>query len=274
MDNSTIQYICHKLRVDDQSKVEIETKKRLTSTSATSLKKYLDKKDQVKHIKSTTFIDQFLDTPEFDLFYSGASLRIRYKGYGSNVYLQYKGHGFLHKGILFRSEFSSGSIKELVIEESHHDIIHFVGIDLKHIMKNYLPKEMSSVMIDHIGPSIINRIKTAPIICFYHKEKYIIKFGNVSLEPSLDHISAFHINKDTFHSLSNFWEYENEIKSKDKDLKNKILNINKILKFDSTLSKKFLMQTEVMDKYHRVLSCFMHIKPDCLATFTDPLESL
>lgn len=257
MKDSMISYICHKLRVEDQSKIEIESKKKLTSESVEDLKKYLSKKKGVKHIRTSVFIDQFLDTPSFDVFHAGASLRLRYKGDGTIVYLQYKGYGFSYKNILFRSEFSSGKIKGLVKEESHHDIVHFTETDFMSIIEKHVSKDMRETMTRHLGLSIIKRIKTSPVICFYRREKYLVQMGKVAMEPSLDHLNAFHINNGSFHSLSNFWEYENEIKSKNKDLKSKLSKLDALLEFDENLAKKVDLYPEVMDKYHRILSCFI-----------------
>lgn len=257
MNDFVVSFICHKLRVSDPAKIEIEAKKKLSPDAAQSLKKYLSGKKGVKHIKSAVFMDQFIDTPELDIFHSGASLRIRYKGDGSNVYLQYKGHGFSHKGLLFRSEFSSGKIKSLVKEESHHDIIHFPESKFRDILTKFIPRDMRDVISKHFSSSVIARIKIAPVISLYRKEKYLVQLGKCALEPSLDHISAFHINRDSFHSVSNFWEYENEVKSEDNDLASKMAKVDELLQFDSELSKKFKLQPEAMDKYHRILSCFV-----------------
>ncbi|MCM2266243.1 MAG: CYTH domain-containing protein [Elusimicrobiales bacterium] len=274
MKDFLVSYICHKLRVSDPAKIEIEAKKKLSPESAEELQKYLNKKRGVKHIKTASFMDQFVDTPDFDIFHSGASLRIRYKGDGSNVYVQYKGHGFSHKGILFRSEFSSGKVKGLVREESHHDIIHFAGTGLKDVLDKYVPKEMRSVITDHLGPTVIKRVTTAPVICFYRKDKYLVDMGKVALEPSLDHISAFHINRGSFHSLSNFWEYENEIKSEENDLAAKVSKLDTMMDFDAELAEKFSLHAEPMDKYHRVMSCFMKAPASAVARFSEPLAEL
>lgn len=273
MKDFLVSYICHKLRVTDPSKIEIEAKKKLSPGAAVKLKEHFGHKKGVSHIKTAAFMDQFVDTPDFDIFHSGASLRIRYKGDGSNVYVQYKGHGFSHKGILFRSEFSSGRVKGLVKEESHHDVIHFAGTGLKEVLDRYVPKEMRAVINSHLGPSVIKRVRVAPVICFYRKDKYLVEMGKVALEPSLDHISAFHINNGSFHSLSNFWEYENEIKSEENDLAAKVSRLDTMVDFDAELSRKFDLHPEAMDKYHRVLSCFMKDRrPD--SSFTEPVPVL
>lgn len=261
MSDFMVSFICHKLRVTDPAKIEIEAKKKMSPDTALQLKRYFSKKKGVKHIKSAVFMDQFIDTPDYDIFHSGASLRIRYKGDGSNVYLQYKGHGFSHKGLLFRSEFSSGKLKNLVKEESHHDIIHFHESKFRDILEKSIPRDMKEVLSKHFSSSIINKIKVAPVISLYRKEKYLVQLGKCALEPSLDHISAFHINRDSFHSVSNFWEYENEVKSADNDLDAKLSKVDNLLEFDAELDKKFQLHPESMDKYHRILSCFIKKSP-------------
>jgi hypothetical protein len=267
-------YICHKLRVENPAMIEIEAKKKLTPEAAQRLERYFSRKKGVRHIKTAFFMDQFLDTPDFDIFHSGASLRVRYKGDGSNVYLQYKGHGFSYKGVLFRSEFSSARIKGLVKEESHHDVIHFTESRFRDVMEKSVPKEMRATILRHLGPSVLKRVSVAPVICFYRKEKYLVDLGKVALEPSLDHISAFHINRGGFHSVSNFWEYENELKSRDNDLDAKVSKLEVLLDFDADLAKKVPLQPEAMDKYHRVLSCFMKVPSRGPASFTETVFAL
>lgn len=262
MSDFLVSYICHKLRIDNPAKIEIEAKKKLSPKSAQELREYFLRKKNIKHIKTSFFIDQFLDTQNFDIFHAGASLRLRYKKNGTVVYLQYKGHGFSHQGVLFRSEFSSGKIKGLVKEESLHDTIHFTEAIFREIMEKALTDEMRSAMLKHLGPSVVKKIKKAPVICFYKKEKFMSKFGNVYLEPSIDQLSAFHINENSFHSLSNFWEYENEIKSEKEDLQAKISKLDKLLEFDEEVGKKIKFYQEDMDKYHRIMSCFIKEKPD------------
>ena len=64
----------------------------------------------------------------------GASLRLRYRRNGANVYLQYKGPGFLRRGLLFRSEFSTERLRDVTMEESHHDIVHFTDTTVQDIL--------------------------------------------------------------------------------------------------------------------------------------------
>jgi len=274
MNDFMIEYVCHKLRVHNSAKIEIEAKKKISPETAKAIKTYFCKKKGIQHIKSAVFMDQFIDTPDFDIFHSGASMRIRYKGDGSNVYVQYKGHGFSHKGLLFRSEFSSGKVKNLVKEESLHDIIHFTEEKFRDVMERSLPKDMKTALMEHFASSILKKIRVAPVICLYQKEKYLVELGKSALEPSLDHISAFHINPGSFHSVSNFWEYENEIKSTDNDLGAKLERIDDLLEFDDKLSRRFPMHPEPMDKYHRVLSCFIKDPGASAAKFTENIKTL
>lgn len=255
-----VSYICDMLRVGDPSKIEIEAKKKLSPATAEKLRRHLSRHKSVKRVKLASFMDQFLDTPDFDIFRAGASLRIRYKGDGSNVYIQYKGGGFAHKGILFRSEFSTGRLRGLVREESLRDVIHFAGGGLSRLLARFVPAPMRKILAAHLGPAVLARVRVAPVICFYRKEKYLVGLGGAALEPSLDHISAFRVNDGSFHSVSNFWEYENEIKSRGKDLRRKLEKIGDLLDFDSRLAGQFRLYPEVRDKYHRVLSCFMRAR--------------
>ena len=82
------QIICKRLRISDSRFVEIETKYRVLPEQMDAVHKYLLKKKNVRHSKSTLFFDQYLDTPSLDIFKAGASLRIRYKKRGTSVYLQ------------------------------------------------------------------------------------------------------------------------------------------------------------------------------------------
>jgi hypothetical protein len=247
--------VCERLRIKDLHNVEIESKKRVLPKQAKALKKYLQKK--TKHAKSNFFLDQFLDTPQMDLFKRGASLRLRYKKNGSDVYLQYKGPGYRDKGLLYRSEFSSGKLKHLMLEESHHDMIHFTKMPIHSILTRHLKADMREALRNHLGAEVISRISVGPIICVYQKEKFKLKKGNAFLEPSLDRVMAFHINKAGLHPLSTFWEYENEVKAEGKNLEAKLKHIPDLLEFDEKLCRRFDLKPEPLDKYHRCTSIFL-----------------
>src|SRR3989344_6349241 len=156
--------ILRRLRISDARFVEIETKRKLFSEQLDSVREFLMKKKGVRHRKSAFFFDQFLDTPRMDFFRRGASLRLRYKKNASRVYLQYKGPGFHRNGALFRSEFSTKSLDDITMEESHHDIIRFTESTIRDIVRKRLPPEMSEAMRRHIGPHSLRRISTGNLI--------------------------------------------------------------------------------------------------------------
>lgn len=249
--------ICDRLRIDDFHFVEIESKKRVLPGQAKALRKYLLKKKKIEHVKSSFFLDQFLDTPNRDLFRLGASMRLRYKRNGTQVYLQYKGPGFMEDGLLYRSEFSTDRLRHLMLEESHHDMIHFTKTPIRRILSRHVGREMGRAMRTHLGAGVVTRISTGPIICIYQKEKFKVKLKSAFLEPSLDRVMAFRINKSGLHPLSTFWEYENEVKTKGQALDGKIAHVPDLLEFDRKLCEKFDLKSEPLDKYHRCTSIFL-----------------
>ncbi len=245
------------LKIDDLRYVEIESKKRILPGQVKRLKKFISESKQTRHIKTTYFFDQFLDTPKMDLFRLGASLRLRFKKGGSKVYLQYKGPGFMENDLLFRSEFSSEALPRISLEESHHDAIHFAKTSVPHILKRYAGKAMVRAMNLHLGESLIGKISSAPIISLYQKDKYSVELGGGAyLEPSIDRVSAFHITKMGPYPLSTFYEYENEIKAVNSSLFSKLEYLDELIKFDRKVVRSFRLKTENLDKYHRCTSIF------------------
>jgi hypothetical protein len=245
--------ICRRLGIEDFHYVEIESKKRVLPAQAKDLEKFLHKKADFE--KASFFFDQFLDTPKMEIFSKGASLRLRYKRNGSHVYLQYKGPGFQEDGLLYRSEFSSARLTHVLLEESHHDMIQFTRTPIKSILSRHLDADMRRAMKQHLG-SAVDRITVGPIISVYQKQKFKVKMGAAFLEPSLDRIFAFHINKVGLHPLSTFWEYENEIKAPAHSLDAKITHIPDLIEFDRKVNKRFDLKPEPLDKYHRCTSIF------------------
>ena len=81
-----------------------------------------------------------------------------------------------------------------------------------------------------------------------------------SIVPGIDRIFAFHINRKGLHSLSTFWEYENEIKTARGEPRSKLRHIKELLKFDRALARKFDLRPERLDKYHRCASCFIKLR--------------
>ncbi len=251
------QIICSRLQTDDPRFIEIESKKRIYPSQAKRLKKYLSNLKKSKFVKTTYFFDQFLDTPNMDLFKLNASLRLRYKRNGTKVYLQYKGPGFFEDGLLYRSEFSSNNLRELILEESHHDMIHFKQTSVLRLLKKYAGDEMLKTMKRHLGMGVLNKISSGPIIAHYKKDKFLVDLGGAFLEPSVDRVFAFHINKSGPHPLSTFYEFENEIKAVGSSLKSKMAHLGDLLKFNEKLGRKFRLHPEPLDKYHRCTSLFL-----------------
>jgi hypothetical protein len=246
-----------RLGIDDLRYVEIESKKRVLPEQVKDLKKYLLKRKKVRHQKAAFFFDQFLDTPGMDIFKRGASLRLRYKGNGSKIYLQYKGPGFIEDGLLYRSEFSSRKLRHVFLEESHHDVIHFSKTSVKQILSRHVEPAMARAMRRHLGAKIIPHITTGPIISMYQKDKFLVDLDSAFLEPSLDRVFAFHIDRSGIHPLSTFCEYENEIKARNESFDAKIGHLSALTDFDEAVAEKFSLPAEKLDKYHRCTSIFL-----------------
>lgn len=252
-----IARICRRLGIEDVRYVEIEAKKRVVPEQAKDLRKHLMKLKGVKHEKRAVFFDQFLDTSSLDVLKAGASLRLRYKGDGTNVYLQYKGPGFTRDGLLFRSEFSTKKLEHVVREESHHDVVRFSDTAVRALIERHVPLPMYNAMERHLGRGVVKRIDSGPILASYEKDKFLVDLGEAFLEPSLDRLFAFHINAKGVHSLSTFCEYENEIKAEDDDLERKLEHLDELSDFDRKLGKEFDLKPERLDKYHRCASYFL-----------------
>lgn len=255
MDKSLAR-ILKRLDIHNPKYVEIEVKRRVRSEQMKDISEWLLRQKKVRHQKANSFFDQFLDTPTQDVYKAGASLRLRYKGNGSRVYLQYKGPGFLSKGVLYRSEFSSKRLRHLVLEESHHDIVQFTRESVEHLLRDHLPFEMREAMERHLGKRTLRRIHSGPFITIYRKDKYSVALGDTMLEPSLDRMFAFHISRGGLHPLSMFCEYENEVKADDDELDSKLGAMKKLLAFDRRIAKRFKLPLETMDKYHRCATFF------------------
>ena len=252
-----ISDICKRLRIEAPLYVEIESKRRVLPQDVPRLREYLMGRKGLRHEKTALFFDQFLDTPDMDVFGAGASLRLRYKRNGARVYLQYKGPGFKSRGLLIRSEFSSDRLRHVLMEESHHDIVHFSDTSVRELLASHVEPEMARAMRCHLGERTLGRITAAQLLCIYQKEKFVMRLGDDAyLEPSLDRVFAFHIGRKGPHPLSTFCEYENEIKSEDGGLAAKLDRIPRLLDFDAALSRKFKMPLEPLDKYHRCASFF------------------
>ncbi|MDX6770545.1 MAG: CYTH domain-containing protein [Elusimicrobiota bacterium] len=246
-----------RLDIDDLRFVEIECKMRVDPDEASDVREWLLDYKGIKHRKSVSFFDQYLDTPSYEVLKAGASLRLRYKKNGTAVYLQYKGPGFFKDGLLYRSEFASDELKKLVREESHHDIVRFSEDTLASILRRRVSAEMGEAMRRHLGAGVVRRISTGPILALYQKEKFEVDLGSAFLEPSLDRISAFHIAKRGLHALSTFCEFENEIKAGDGSLEAKLEHMDELLEFNEEIQDEFDLRPERLDKYRRCASFFV-----------------
>ncbi len=248
--------ICRRLGIEDPRYIEIEAKRRVVPEQLDDLRKHLLGLRGVKHQKTVLFFDQFLDTPRMDLFRRGASLRLRYKKDGAYVYLQYKGPGFKRRGLLYRSEFSTERLVHVIMEESHHDMVHFRDPSVLKILADHAVPAMGRAMRRGLGNATMSRITAGNILCIYQKEKFTVELGDAFLEPSLDRIFAFHIGPRGPHPLSTFCEYENEVKAPGGDLWAKLEKVDELLKFDTRLARRFDLRPEPLDKYHRCASFF------------------
>ena len=253
---SQIKKICSSLRIKDDRFIEIERKRKLRLEDFKELRDFLTKNSS-SHEKTASFFDQYLDTKDTAIAKKGASLRIRYKQDGGKVYVQYKGPGFLHKGILFRSEFNSGKLPGVVLKASHKRFVRFNEQNLRAIMFNHLPEEMSEAMKTHLGPKILSKISVGNLICFYKKEKFIVNRSSIILEPSLDKICSFYVRGECIYPMATFCEYENEIKAESNSLEDKLKNLHHLVKFDERVISNFALPAESKDKYHRCLSFFI-----------------
>lgn len=255
-DEILIERICRRLHICDPRCIEIESKRRIVPDDIERLKSQL-KQAGARPIKSSTFFDQFLDTPTVEILKAGASLRLRYKGGGAKVYLQYKGPGFHRDGVLYRSEFSSTRLKNVLREESHHDVVHFTQTSVREILRAQIDPPMHEALRRHLGDTILSRISRGPILCMYQKEKFAVDLRAAFLEPSVDRVFAFHVNPRGLHALSTFCEYENEIKSENEDILAKLQHVPDLLIFDLRLASRIDMPVERLDKYRRCASCIL-----------------
>jgi hypothetical protein len=257
-DAATARRLCRRLEIEDARYIEIESKRRVVPSAVDEVRKYLRRRRGVKHEKTVLFFDQFLDTRDMILFKKGASLRLRYKGGGGKVYLQYKGPGFRSRGVLYRSEFSSQRLLHLMREESRHDIVHFSEVSVADILEKHADPAMGRAMRKHLGTSIINRLDCGNLLCAYYKEKYSVDLGAAMLEPSLDQVHAFHLGDRGPHPVSTFWEVENEIKARSGNrIGPKLGHLDALYELDTELGDRFGLAAEPLDKYHRCSSFFV-----------------
>lgn len=252
--------ICRRLGIDEPRHVEIESKRRVRVADVSKLRRWLDDQRDIEHAKTAFFFDQFLDTPRRDLFRRGASLRLRYKNNGANVYLQYKGPGFHRDGLLYRSEFSTAPLRHFLRERSDHGIVHLGATRVSDLVANHAEPAMARAMRRHLGARILSEITSGQAVSTYRKEKYAVDLETALLEPSLDRVFTFNVDPHGVHPLATFCEYENEIKAAGEDLVTKLEHLEELLEFDRRLCARFRLRSEPLDKYHRCLSFFISPK--------------
>lgn len=251
--------LCWRLGIGDPRFIEIESKWRVGPDQVKRLRGHLESLKGARHEKRTSFFDQYLDTPDLDLLRLGASLRLRYRKHGGQVYLQYKGPGFRQGGLLYRSEFASSCLDALVLEESGNDAVRFTETSVREILQGGACPAMAEAMRRHLGNKLIDSVNTGHLICQYQKDKFSVELDEGHLEPSVDRISVFHINRLGPHSMSTFWEYENEAKAADDDLGAKLAMLPSLKAFDARLARRFEMRPEPLDKYRRCASRFLQL---------------
>lgn len=252
-----IDKICDRLKINDERFIEIEIKRQLNLKMYGKVRQFIVNLG-AKHKRSVSFFDQYIDTPDLLIFKKGASLRIRYKQHGTKIYIQYKGPGFLKNGILYRSEFNSGRIDDVVLDESNSShMVRFNEKNINSIVLNHIPADMATAMRRHLGNKILSDISVGHLICSYSKDKFLFERKNVILEPSLDTVYSFHIAKQRIHPMSIFCEYENEIKAEDNSLEAKLKNLPELLSFNKKITSEFYLPLERKDKYHRCMSFFI-----------------
>jgi hypothetical protein len=137
--------------------------------------------------------------------------------------------------------------------------VHFADTSVREILEEHVSPEMAHAMERHLGFGVIARISRGPILCAYEKDKFVVDLDSAFLEPSLDRIFAFHVTPSGIHSVSTFFEYENEVKTEGEGLEAKIEHIPELLEFDRKLTKEFDLRPERLDKYHRCASCFLGV---------------
>ncbi|UPT72765.1 MAG: CYTH domain-containing protein [Elusimicrobiota bacterium] len=241
--------LCSLLRVSDHRLVEIESKWRLAASTAKSLRQFLKELDGVEHVKRSVFIDQYLDTPGLDLLRADASLRLRYRKNGGQVYLQYKGPGVRRGAVHYRSEYRSDRLDFLVPDQSGADILSFERPSVPEILETMSDPGMLDAMRRDLGAAVPRAIDRAPVICQYQKDLYRVELGEASLAPSIDRLCVFRVDRAGPLAMSTLWEYENQAAAT--DLAAKLAAVPAMRDFDAHLADEFDLSVEPLDKYRR-----------------------
>lgn len=238
--------------VDGCAHLEIESKWKLPADAAKPLRRHLKGRGDVEALKRTVFFDQYLDTPDLDLLRAGASLRLRYRKNGSQVYLQYKGPGLREGNLHVRSEHRSRRLDELVLEESGSDLVRFVAPSVRDILRAKAPEEMLAAMRRDLGPGVVEAVDRAPLLCQYQKDLFRVELDGCTLTPSIDRLCAFRVEGRGPLALSTFWEYEDQADAEDLD--GLLAALPALQSFDRALAEGFGLRPEPLDKYRRSAS--------------------
>lgn len=241
--------LCRLLSVPDHRLVEIESKWRLSASCAKSLRKFLKELDGVEHVKRSTFIDQYLDTPGHDLLRADASLRLRYRKSGGQVYLQYKGPGVRRDAVHYRSEYRSDPLDHLVCDRSDSEFVTFERPSISSILATNADSEMSAAMKRDLGPAVVAAIDRATLLCQYQKDVFRVELADASLAPSIDRLCVFRLDHPGPLAMSTLWEYENQAAAT--DLSAKLAAVPAMREFDAHLAEEFDLTVEPLDKYRR-----------------------
>ncbi len=247
-DSMTPSELCRALGVEDHRLVEIESKWRLSAVAAKSLRTFLKQLEGVEHVKRSTFFDQYLDTPDLALLRADASLRLRYRKSGGQVYLQYKGPGVRRDAVHYRSEYRSDRLDHLVSDQSQNDLVRFERPSVKGLLETAAEPEMLEAMKRDLGESAVRAIDRATVLLQYQKDVFRVELGQASLAPSIDRLCVFRLDGGPL-AMSSLWEYENQAAST--GLADKLAAVPAMREFDAQLAADFDLTPEPLDKYRR-----------------------
>jgi|CXWL01.1.fsa_nt_gi hypothetical protein len=248
----TSSELCRLLSVVDHRCVEVESKWRLPADAAKPLMRRLFELKGVEHEKSTTFLDQYLDTSDLRLLRGGASLRLRYRKSGAQVYLQYKGPGMRSDALHFRPEYRSENLDGLALEDTGDNLLRFEQPSVADILRTKAPAEMIEAMRRDLGHASVYSIDFASILCQYSKDVFRVELENVWLSPSIDRLCVFRLDRRGPLAMSTFGEYENEVRAGSLDAK--LAALPALRAFDAALAAEFGLTPEPLDKYGRCAS--------------------
>jgi len=248
-DDMTPVELCRSLGVEDHRLVEIESKWRLSAATAKSLRGFLKQLEGVEHVKRSTFFDQYLDTSDLRLLRADASLRLRYRKSGGQVYLQYKGPGVRRGAVHYRSEYRSDRLDHLVLDQSQSELLSFERASVPVLLETHSEPEMLAAMRRDLGDAVVRAIDRATVLCQYQKDVFRVELAQASLAPSIDRLCVFRLDGAGPFAMSPLWEYENQAAAT--GLSDKLAAVPAMNEFDAQLASDFDLTHEPLDKYRR-----------------------